>query len=97
MIQLKPLHDQFIVEEMDVDDTSDRKIQLLQKTHPVQKGKVIAVSDGYYRRDNDEHMTELPVKVNDVVLFPSKSGFAYDSNNPKRILLKVQHILGIVQ
>lgn len=100
MPQLKPLHDQFIIEEIET-PLSDTKIVLSAKIHPTQQGKVIAVSDGYYRTEKSDTMIPLPVNVGDIVVFPRGCGINVDISNGAKVkpifMLKVEHILGIIK
>lgn len=94
--ELTPILDQFVVEEMQQTLTQST-ILLLKKSFPVQQGKVVAVSDGYYSSDEANQKTPPPVKVGDVVVFPKGSGYEFElAPNKKRIMLKYEHILGKV-
>lgn len=92
---LKPLHDQFVVEEMEV-KISGTTLILNKKIHPTQQGRVVAISDGYYENDNTNFLTLLPVVVGDVVVFPRDCGQNFELENKKLILLKKEHIIGIL-
>lgn len=94
-IKFKPLNDQLVVKETE-QTASKNTIIMLQKTHPFQQGVVVAVSDGYYAKPNDENLTQLPVTLGDTILFPMKSGYDFELEGEKYILLRREHILGIL-
>ena len=92
----KPLHDQLLVEEVSNSAAGVGTIVLLHRTHHAQQGRVVAVSDGYYQNEETITQTPMPVTANTVILFPKGSGYGITIDKKSYIMLKREHILGIV-
>lgn len=92
---IRPILDQFVVKEVKTKISASPLI-LSQKTYPTQQGEVLAVSDGYYENEETNIKTPMPIKVGDIVVFPRQSGFEMEYENEKVIMLRKEHIIGIL-
>lgn len=92
---LKPIFNQFVVTEME-QTVNNKTIILMKKSHPIQQGKVVSVSDGYFEKDDSVTKIPLPVKEGDIVIFPKGAGVNFEEEKQKYILLMKEHVLAVV-
>ena len=98
-MQIKPLNDNIIL-EVEVHEKVkqlDSGIIVMNNNQPQtsnQFGTVVAVGQG--RLLNDGTLIEPSVKIGDNVVFDSFAGTEIISDNKKYIIIKENHILGIL-
>ncbi len=95
-MNIKPLHDRVIVKRKEAETKTASGIIIpdTAKEKP-QEGEVIAVGAG--KRREDGTIIALDVKVGDHVLFEKYSGNEIKIEGLEYILMREEHILGIIQ
>jgi len=94
-MNLRPLHDQIIVKQHEIEEVSKGGIVLAGKTEKPLKGTVLAVGPGRYIESIRLPMT---VGVGDVVLFGKSSGTQVELDKDTTILvLRESEIVAVIE
>ena len=94
-MKLRPLHDQLIVQQDEVDEVSKGGIILAGQTEKPLRGKVVAAGPGRYMDDIRLPMT---VKEGDTILFGKSSGTEVELDKDTTILvLREFEVLAVIE
>ena len=91
---IKPLYDNVLIKNEKVSNTTNSGIILTQKEEKEDYAIVIAVGDG---KVVDGKKLDMPVKVNDKVLYKKYGGTEVKYNDEEYILISAEDILAIIE
>lgn len=91
---IKPLYDNVLIKKEKVSNTTNSGIILTQKEETEDYAIVIAVGDG---KVVDGKKLDMPVKVNDKVLYKKYGGTEVKYNDEEYILISAEDILAIIE
>ena len=95
-MNIKPLHDRVIVKRKEAETTTASGIIIpdTAKEKPIE-GEIVAVGKGKTKEDGT--IIALDVKVGDRVLFEKYSGTEVKVEGQDYILMREEHIVGIIE
>ena len=95
-MNFRPLHDRILIKRIEEKETAKGGIIIpdTAKEKP-QEGEVVAVGSG--KKNEDEKVVPLDVKVGDRILFGKYSGSEIKMDNEEYLILREEEVLGILE
>ena len=95
-MNFRPLHDRILIKRIEEKETVKGGIIIpdTAKEKP-QEGEVVAVGSG--KKNEDEKVVPLDVKVGDRILFGKYSGAEIKMENEEYLILREEEVLGIIE
>jgi len=93
---IKPLYDNVLLKKEFASKTTESGIIISQKEEKEDYATVVAISDCKEVKVNDK-VYEMPLKVNDRVMYKKYSGTEIKDEGEEYILIKAEDILAIVK
>ena len=95
-MKFRPLHDRVVVKRIDAEEKTAGGIIIPDSAQEKpSQGEVIAVGPG--GRDESGKLTQLDVKVGDVVLFGKWSGTEVKIDGKDILIMKESDIMGVIE
>jgi chaperonin GroES len=92
MLKIRPLNDKIVIQPLESTNISKGGILLIVTKDNYMKGKVVAVSEGYYI---DGKFHKLDVEVGDIVLLQKDVGAAVEIDRKAYRVVREEDIMAI--